>query len=70
MSEALFVFDDDDPNFYKDLRDFLSQSLEEIERLWQEKKNSRDKMINDYFSAYKGGAGKRAAQIMLKEYLN
>jgi hypothetical protein len=41
-----------------------------IERLWQEKKNAREEMVQNYFSAYKNGrAGKRAAQIILRECL-
>jgi hypothetical protein len=69
LSKGLFVFDDG-KDFHNDLRSFLSQPLDEIERLWQEKKSARDVMIKRYFSKYKGGAGKRAAKIILKEYLN
>ena len=70
MSKGIFVFDDDGYNFHKNLRDFISQPISEIERLWKEKENNRKKMIRDYFSAYKGGAGKRASEIILKEYLS
>jgi hypothetical protein len=62
--------DDDDQNFYNNLRDFLSQPIEEIERLWQIKSEARKEMVKDFFSEYKGGAGKRAAKIILKECLN
>jgi hypothetical protein len=67
LSKAIFVFDDDKDNFHRNLRDFLSQPLEEIEKLWKEKKVSRENMIKNYFSAYNGAAGKRAAKIILKE---
>jgi hypothetical protein len=70
LSKGIFVFDDDAPNFYNNLRDFLSQPIEEIEKLWQNKKIYRDKLIKDYFSEYEGCAGKRAARIILKEYMN
>ncbi len=70
LAKGLFVFSDDEHNFHKKLRDFLSQPIEEIERLWKEKKSAREEMIKEYFSAYKnGGAGKRAAKIIIREYL-
>ena len=66
----MFVFNDNEENFYGDLKEFLSQPLCEIERLWREKKSAREDMIRDYFSLHEsGGAGKRAAQIILREYL-
>ena len=70
FSKGLFVFNDNEENFYGDLKEFLSQPLCEIGRLWQEKKSAREDMIRDYFSLHEsGGAGKRAAQIILREYL-
>jgi len=68
LSEGLFVFDDDDENFHINIRNFLSQSIETIEELWQKKEYARKEMIKDYFSKYKSGAGKKAARIMIKEY--
>jgi hypothetical protein len=69
ISRGIFVFNDDDEHFYKKLRDFLSQPIEEIERLWKEKKVDRKEMLKEYFSTYNGGAGERAAKTILKEYL-
>ena len=69
LSKGLFVFDDDAVNFYGDLRGFLSKPIDEIEKLWQEKRSAREEMIKEYFSQYDGGAGKRAARTILKEYL-
>ena len=69
ISRGIFVFNDDDEHFYKKLRDFLSQPIEEIERLWKEKKVDRKEMLKEYFSTYNGGAGERSAKIILKEYL-
>ena len=69
MSKGIFVFDDDEEDFHNKLKVFLSQPIDEIERLWQKKKSSREEMIKMYFTAYKGGAGKRAAKIILGEYL-
>jgi len=70
ISNGIFVFNDNDKNFHKKLRDFLSQSVDDIERLWQEKKSAREEMVQNYFSEYKGGAGRLAAKIILKEYLD
>jgi hypothetical protein len=71
ISRGIFVFNADDENFHLSLRSFLSQPIDMIEHLWQEKKNARKDMINKYFSAYKnGGSGKRAAQILLKDYFS
>jgi hypothetical protein len=69
LSKGIFVFDDSDDDFYLNIREFLSQSIEKIEELWQEKTNDRKDMIKIFFSKYNGGAGKRAAQIILREYL-
>ena len=69
-NKSVMVFNDNDENFYRDLREFLSQPLNKIEILWKKKKSAREDMIRDYFSSHEsGGAGKRAAQIILKEYL-
>jgi len=69
LSKGLFVFDDDDPSFHNNLMVFLSQPLEIIEGLWEKKKNHRKEMIREYFTEYQGGAGKRAAKKILREYL-
>ena len=69
LSKGLFVFDDSENDFHINVRIFLSQPIEEIERLWQKKERARKEMIKNYFSKYKGGAGKRAAHIILEEYL-
>ena len=69
LSKGIFVFNDHDKNFYLNLREFLSQSIDVIEELWQEKKVAREAMIKEYFSGYGNGAGGRAAEIILREYL-
>ena len=70
ISNGIFVFNNNDKNFHKKLKDFLSQSVDDIERLWQKKKSAREEMIQNYFSEYKGGAGGRAAKLILKDDLN
>jgi len=68
LSKGIFVFDADEQDFHKNISDFLSQPIDKIERLWQEKEGAREEMLREYFSAYNGGAGKRSAKIILNEY--
>jgi hypothetical protein len=70
LSEGIFVFNDSDKNFHGKLRDFLSQPIKDIERLWKDKASARREMIKIYFSDNNGGAGTKAAKIILREYLN
>ena len=70
LSNGLFVFNDDDNDFYKNIREFLSQSIEEIERLWENKQKYHKEMIREYFSEYESGAGLRATRIILKDFLD
>jgi len=69
FSKGIFVFNDDEKDFYSNLLKFLSQPVIDIECQWIEKSSYRNSMIKKYFSAYKFGSGKRAAKIILKEYL-
>jgi spore coat polysaccharide biosynthesis protein SpsF (cytidylyltransferase family) len=69
FSKGIFVFNSNEKDFHKKLRIFLSQPIEVIKQLWDDKKNSRNDMIKEYFSEYSDGAGKRSAQIILKKYL-
>ncbi len=69
FSKSMFVFNDNEENFHKNLREFLSQPLSKIEALWQKKKGAREDMIRDYFSAHSSGAGVRSAKIIIQEYL-
>ncbi len=68
ISKGLFVFNDDESDFHEKLKNFLSQSIEEIERLWQERKDARKEMIREYFSVFDRGAGARSAKIILENY--
>ena len=71
LSRGLFVFNDDEINFHENLREFLSQPLDKIDKLWEEKKGARKDMIREYFSEYMdGAAGKRSSQIILREYFS
>ena len=68
LSKGIFVFNDHETGFHNNIREFLSQPIEEIEKLWQSKKKYRNEMLRDYFSEHNDEyAGKRAADIILKE---
>jgi hypothetical protein len=69
FSKGIFVFNSDEEHFHEKLKAFLSQPIEVIEKLWDNKKNERNDMIREYFSEYTGGSGKRSAKIILKKYL-
>lgn len=69
FSKGLFVFDDKDDDFHKKLREFLSLPFDEIERLWKLKHEDREILKKQFFSEFSGGAGVRAAKIILRDYL-
>lgn len=70
LSKGLFLFDSDD-NLYNKLKLFLSLPINEIERLWLQKTEDREKMINSFFtSSNKGNSGKLAAEIIYDKYFN
>jgi len=69
LSESVFLFDDFESDFHEKLYNFLSKPIEEIEELWKNKKNYHKKTIKKYFSHYEYGSGKRAAKMILNEYL-
>jgi hypothetical protein len=68
MQDGIFLFNGAGDNFHELLRDFLSKPIDEIESLWQNKIESRRMLIEQFFSSGRGG-GKRAASIILAEYL-
>jgi len=68
LSKGIFVFNDQDESFHNKLLTFLSQPIEEIERLWKEKRKAHKEMIREYFSMHESDAGRRAAKIILSEY--
>ena len=68
LSKALFVFNYNDKDFDLNIDNFLSQPIEKIEGLWQEREVMRKKMIKKYFSSNEKGAGEKAAKIILKKH--
>ena len=70
FADAMFLFNDRDVDFHEKLCDFLSQPIEDIEIQWHAKKRAREKSIKYYFSEYQSGAGKRAADMIIKKYFN
>jgi hypothetical protein len=69
FSKGLFLFNDEDENFYENLRCFLSRPIDEIEELWENKKEARVEMVRRFFSEYSSGAGKRASKLINEKIL-
>jgi len=65
FAQALFLFDEDDPEFHTKLRHFLSQPIEQIELSWKKKEAARQKAFEQYIGAMGPGAGRRAATHLL-----
>ncbi|MEC7834410.1 MAG: hypothetical protein VX585_00095, partial [Pseudomonadota bacterium] len=61
FKKSLFYFEEKKKGFQKDILQFLSQPIEEIERQWHGKKSARMRLINKFFSTPQTGAGYRAA---------
>jgi hypothetical protein len=68
FSKGLFLFDDDD-GFYENIKKFLSQPIEIIEKQWEKKGKDRALMIKRFFSSFPSGAGRRAADMIYSDYL-
>jgi len=57
-------FDAGEDGFHEKLRDFLNQPIAEIERLWRDKASAREKLIREFISAERTGAGRRGADAV------
>jgi hypothetical protein len=67
FTNSIFVFDGGAPDFHTQLREFLSQPFEAIERAWVEKGVARQRLIENYFSApYLDPAGRAADAVVAK----
>lgn len=67
---SVFLFDGGAPTLHRQLRDFLSRPLDEIDALWLERAGARAALIERYIASGGRGAGRRGAKIlaqMLKE---
>lgn len=69
LAQAIFIFDDCEPNFHDDLLRFLSKPISHIQELWEKKSDKREKVIRQYFSEHENGAGPRAAKFILDNVL-
>jgi hypothetical protein len=63
---GLFLFDGGADDFTQRLREFLSQSLQEIERQWREKSPERQLLIRRYFTKSDRRAGAVAARRIIE----
>ena len=68
FSKGLFLFEGTEES-YRKLLEFLSKPIATIEHEWDQKKDDREILIKEYFSEFKGGAGKRAARMIIDKYL-
>lgn len=69
FSKGIFVFNYEDPNFSKQLTNFLSQSVDEIILQWQDKQNYRNNLIQKYFSSSASKSGRRAFRILKEKMI-
>lgn len=65
--DAMFVFDSDSNNFFDDLKVFLSQPIDEIERAWDARIEARSKLIKTFFSAPHSNPAARAADAVISK---
>ena len=66
FTDAMFVFDSDSSSFFNDLREFLSQPIEEIESAWDSRSRARSKLIETFFSSPYSNATAKAADAVIK----
>ena len=65
FAAGVFLFDAGMKDFHENLRSFLSQPLEDIERQYASKAEARGRLIERFISTGGKGAGKRAASAIL-----
>jgi hypothetical protein len=69
FDRGLFLFNDNDKDFHKELLKFLLKPISEIERLWDIKEKYRKEMIMEFFSAYNSKSGERASKMIINNFL-
>lgn len=67
FARAMFVFDSGSNSFFKDLREFLSQPIEQIENAWDSRAEARSKLIEKFFSAPFSNPTAKAADAVIKK---
>ena len=74
FQKAFFFFDYREPNFFQDLRTFLSQPMADIQKQWQLKRKAQEELWIQYFGCdpytEPSRAGKRAARLLLNHLEN
>jgi len=64
FENSVFLFDGGAPSLHRELRDFLSRPLDEIDARWRERAGARAALIERYIASGGRGAGRRAARIL------
>jgi hypothetical protein len=68
FSKGIFLFDDNE-KLYENLHKFLSLPVNDIEKLWAQKKHDRSKMIKQFFtSSGSKKSGRAASKIIIDKY--
>ncbi|MQG22855.1 MAG: hypothetical protein FI688_05200 [SAR202 cluster bacterium] len=70
FSEAVFCFDAEDKKFNDTLKNFLNSNIEEINRLWNQKSNSREKFILKYVDSSDSSLDIKNAASSVTEFIN
>tara|TARA_X000000950_G_scaffold108424_2_gene136743 strand:- start:10584 stop:12395 length:1812 start_codon:yes stop_codon:yes gene_type:complete len=70
VKNSVFFFDRSNKYFRSELKDLLSNSLEDISFMYKKKRKNREDLIKNYFSKYKKNAGKRSANFIIKKYFH
>jgi len=64
LADAVFLFHEDDPDFFANLTEFLSRPFAEIHAEWRAKAPERAAFLEHFISGEGPGAGKRGASLL------
>jgi hypothetical protein len=69
FEKSIFLFDGGSPDLHRDLLEFLSRPLDDIEAQWREMAPAREAMIETFIASGGKGAGRRAADYLVDHIL-
>ena len=68
MINSVFYFNYNDKKVFENLTKFLSQPIDKIFQLWDEKRNYRDVLIKEFSDNELESAGKLASEHILNKF--
>ena len=68
MINSVFYFNYNDKKVFENLTKFLSQPIDKIFQLWDEKRNYRDELIKEFSDNELESAGKLASEHILNKF--